>query len=261
MRTQKPVPYPQSPKRQPLFLSCLFVLVVALLGALMPLPQAFAAENSTSSSPAAITSKESTKTPASKTYTVTFVYYDNTTKTVTQKVVIVNAGQCVSKPKDPWVPPGQTFEGWFTEPGVYFDFSTPITCDITLHARDWTPLVPPPNPSLPVFVIIATFNSQGGTTVKAGFCAPGDTLVRPKDPTKTGYKFLGWYTKEGKKWDFSHPVTIPITLYARWEKLPASSPLPPTSDSGALIIPVALLGGLGTAGVLALRRRRHLLEG
>gem|GEM_PF-6368415 len=45
MRTQKPVPYPQSSKRQPLFLSCLLILMAVLLGALMPMSQAFAAEN------------------------------------------------------------------------------------------------------------------------------------------------------------------------------------------------------------------------
>ena len=48
--------------------------------------------------------------------------------------------------------------------------------------------------------------------------------VRPENPTKKGYVFTGWYTKnadnEYKPFDFTTTVTENITLYAQWEELP-----------------------------------------
>ena len=48
--------------------------------------------------------------------------------------------------------------------------------------------------------------------------------VRPGNPTKKGYIFTGWYTKnadnEYKPFDFNTTIIEDITLYAQWEKLP-----------------------------------------
>ena len=48
--------------------------------------------------------------------------------------------------------------------------------------------------------------------------------VKPENPTKKGYVFTDWYTKnadnEYKPFDFTTTVTEDITLYAQWEKLP-----------------------------------------
>ncbi len=48
--------------------------------------------------------------------------------------------------------------------------------------------------------------------------------VKPKNPTKKGYVFTDWCTKnadnEYKPFDFNTTVTEDITLYAQWEKLP-----------------------------------------
>ena len=47
---------------------------------------------------------------------------------------------------------------------------------------------------------------------------------RPETPTKKGYQFTGWYTKDDNDkyelFDFNTPITENITLYAQWEKLP-----------------------------------------
>ena len=45
-----------------------------------------------------------------------------------------------------------------------------------------------------------------------------EAVTRPKDPTKTGYTFGGWYTDEActNAYDFSQPVTKDMTLYAKW---------------------------------------------
>ena len=48
--------------------------------------------------------------------------------------------------------------------------------------------------------------------------------VKPENPTKKGYVFTGWCTKnadnEYKPFDFNTTITDNITLYAQWEKLP-----------------------------------------
>lgn len=43
------------------------------------------------------------------------------------------------------------------------------------------------------------------------------TVVRPEDPTREGYKFLGWYVGEDA-YDFSTLVTGDLTLTAKWEE-------------------------------------------
>ena len=61
-----------------------------------------------------------------------------------------------------------------------------------------------------------TFDSDGGSTV------PDQKLlnspaVKPADPTKSGYKFDGWYLGDAK-YNFDTKVTSNITLKAQWKK-------------------------------------------
>ena len=47
----------------------------------------------------------------------------------------------------------------------------------------------------------------------------GDLLVKPNDPKKEGYNFLGWYNEE-ELWDFEKDiVNESFTLTAKWEKV------------------------------------------
>lgn len=63
-------------------------------------------------------------------------------------VVTVAEGSPVAQPTDP-TKAGYVFAGWWTDPtgGVLWDFSTPITADMTLYAH-WT-LAVPPGPDVP----------------------------------------------------------------------------------------------------------------
>ncbi|MBR4202072.1 MAG: InlB B-repeat-containing protein [Candidatus Methanomethylophilaceae archaeon] len=111
------------------------------------------------------------------------------------------------KPADP-TKEHNRFLGWYlgeaTEP---FDFDTPITADITLTAK-W----------LPSYLV--KFDSQGGSSVESQYVEPGSKAVKPKDPTKTGNKFLGWFLGAAEEpFDFDTPITSDITLTAKWLQL------------------------------------------
>jgi len=65
-----------------------------------------------------------------------------------------------------------------------------------------------------------TFNSFGGSSVESQTVRSGNTIVCPDEPTKKGFRFLGWFTNYtgGTEWDWDVPVNNDMTLYAQWVK-------------------------------------------
>ena len=66
-----------------------------------------------------------------------------------------------------------------------------------------------------------TFDSDGGTEVKAVILEKGEKVEKPENPQKINetqeYEFLGWYYGE-EEWDFENDVvTQNITLVAKWK--------------------------------------------
>lgn len=63
-----------------------------------------------------------------------------------------------------------------------------------------------------------TFDTNRGSKIKAQTVEEGSKANKPSDPTKTGYKFVDWYTDKEltTPFDFSTPITSDITLYAKW---------------------------------------------
>ena len=68
-----------------------------------------------------------------------------------------------------------------------------------------------------------SFNSNGGSVVKAQTVKSGAKASKPANPTKGGYVFKGWYSDKGltKAYNFSTAVKGNVTLYAKWAKQPA----------------------------------------
>lgn len=60
-----------------------------------------------------------------------------------------------------------------------------------------------------------SFDSKGGTKVDSQIVEHGSTATKPRNPHRNDYTFKGWYL-DGKKFDFSTPITGDITLVARW---------------------------------------------
>ena len=83
--------------------------------------------------------------------------------------------------------------------------------------------------------VTVTFNSDGGTPVEGAKVLRGQKVAKPTDdPTKSGYTFIGWEDADGA-YDFSKSVIAPLTLTAKWEKVPSSGGYYyyPTTDTKA----------------------------
>lgn len=64
-----------------------------------------------------------------------------------------------------------------------------------------------------------SFNMNGHGNAVSDLCVQsGAAIARPTAPTATGYTFAGWYADAActQAWDFSTPVTVATTLYAKW---------------------------------------------
>jgi uncharacterized repeat protein (TIGR02543 family) len=143
-------------------------------------------------------------------YTVTF--NSNGGSQVNSQSVEYNTAPV--RPEDP-TKTGHTFAGWYRDEGLTdeFDFTTPITNDITLYAK-WT-----------INSYSVTFETNGGTPVPdIQYVEYQNTAVRPAvDPVKTRYTFNGWYQNEECTitFDFNTPIVTDTIVYAGWTANPS----------------------------------------
>ena len=80
-----------------------------------------------------------------------------------------------------------------------------------------------------------TFDRGDGTKTEPTPVKYNDLVPKPTAPTKSGYTFTGWEDANGA-YDFNTPVTGPLTLTAKWEKVPSSGGnyyYHPTTDTKA----------------------------
>ena len=136
-----------------------------------------------------------------KRYEVTFDS-DGGTKVDKQRII---EKEVAKEPKAP-TKEGYKFLGWYQGDKKY-DFKTKVTANITLKAK-WEQIIQ----------YTVTFNKDNGTdndTVKVN---AGETVTKPTDPKKEGYKFVEWLY-ENKGYDFKTPVNGDITLTARYTAL------------------------------------------
>jgi len=103
---------------------------------------------------------------------------------------------------------GYTFAGWYSDSELTtaFSFTTPITADTTLYAK-WN-----------INSYTVSFDSNGGSAVADQTVDYNGVTTLPAAPTKTGYKFTGWYSDSGLNtaFLFTTPITADTTLYAKW---------------------------------------------
>lgn len=134
--------------------------------------------------------------------------------------VTVEEGQVVQEPVNDPTKTGDevwSFVGWFTDAAatVAYDFTKPVTADITLYAG-WTQNV------------VLRFNTKTSQTIQPVILPPGGGTVQnvPVAATRDGYYFKGWfYGKPGLTWLETDPIEFPITItesttiHAYWEPI------------------------------------------
>ena len=128
-------------------------------------------------------------------HTVTFNTNGGMGYTPSQKV---NDGSLVTKPSNPF-----NFNGTFVEwqlNGIAYDFSTPVTSNMTLVAV-----------YAPIHTV--TFNSNGGMYTPSQKVNNGSLVIQPSNPYNFNGTFVEWQLN-GSAYDFSTPVTSNITLVA-----------------------------------------------
>ena len=104
------------------------------------------------------------------------------------------------------------------------------------------------------------FNSDNGAQAKEEKVLRGQKVAKPTDdPTKSGYTFTGWEDANGAgAYDFNTPVIAPLTLTAKWEKVPSSGgyyyyqPTTDTKTDGTKGSPKTFDPGAALYGALAL---------
>lgn len=126
---------------------------------------------------------------------------------------------------------GEDFLGWYlvtidkdgkeilsSEP---FDFTTSIKNNIKLKAvfkeKEEEPVVKEEKPKKEEKITIK-FDSNGGSLVSSISLKKGSALTLPKNPTRDGYTFNEWQTKDGKSVKNKTKFSSNTTLYAKWTK-------------------------------------------
>lgn len=140
-----------------------------------------------------------------KTFTVTF----DTNGGSAVAPQYVAPGEKATKPITPATKPNPNaiFIGWFLGDAEW-NFDTVITSNITLTAK-W------------ITRYTVTFDTNGADeSIPEIHTDEGDLIIKPQDPTKADFRFVGWYNGE-IKWNFAtDKVTSDLVLKAKWEPVP-----------------------------------------
>jgi uncharacterized repeat protein (TIGR02543 family) len=126
--------------------------------------------------------------------------------------VSVTEGKALKVPAEP-VLAGFRFDGWFMDKAMEraFDFSMPVTADITLYAK-WAKI------DVGTMVVLS-FDAMGGEMTESHLVvAYGEKAEEPAHPVKEYHSFAGWFmdTAMTMPFSFEMPVMADMMLYAKW---------------------------------------------
>lgn len=62
-------------------------------------------------------------------------------------------------------------------------------------------------------------DAANGNTIQSISVENDGTVTLPSNPSKEGFKFLGWYSDEDTEFTAKTPVTADMTVYAKWENI------------------------------------------
>ncbi len=151
------------------------------------------------------------KKPVDNNYKISF---DPNGGTGTMAGIAAAPSASIALPANTFTRSGYTFASWNTKAdgsGVKYADKASVKGlasqgqTVTLYAQ-WTQ------------ALTVTFDSNGGSEVPAQNIVSGGKVVKPANPTRSGYVFNGWYLKNLEEYDFNTPVTSSFTLLAKWTK-------------------------------------------
>lgn len=64
--------------------------------------------------------------------------------------------------------------------------------------------------------VVIIFNTNGGTNIDSQYIIKGTTPLKPINPTKSGYIFIGW-SYNNNNYNFDTPVNENMILLAKWK--------------------------------------------
>ena len=161
-------------------------------------------------------------------YDVVFKYNDGVTS---DTKVSVETNSAVQKPTDP-TRNGYLFAGWYTDAELKnaYDFTSPVVNKVSLFAK-WNKT--DFNVTFDLNYTVPTGTEKTNTVV----VNQSNPLVKPTDPTRDNFEFVGWYT-DGlgtNSFDFTIGLTDDITLYAKWNRTHYNVVLYPNYDGSTPI--------------------------
>ena len=123
----------------------------------------------------------------------------------------VSENSLIERPSDPLNSKYYRFEGWYLDPECTraWDFDTMrVVQNLVLYAK-WR-----------YQYVVVSFNSMGGSSVRAQTISENTRLTRPANPRyDKDHRFEGWYTDTSFRtpWDFeTMTVSQNMYLYAKW---------------------------------------------
>lgn len=156
---------------------------------------------------------------------------------------------------------GYYFGGWYTDKDGKGDLVKPDKTEFTKERTTvyayWIEFKP----------VTVTFKCQGGTarigstdvkefTMQTKW--PGVLDGTPTTPSRSSYKFEGWYTAAGVKVDEDTLFLKDATVYARWKRAVSITGNPRTGDQVKLEAAIAILAAaaIGLGATVVLKKRK-----
>ena len=169
----------------------------------------------TTTRPPSTTQAPPTTTTATTQQRFMVVFNSNGGSLVANQQII--SGNRATRPANP-TRPGFRFDGWRLTTHQEFNFNTPITSNIILMAR-WVP-VSSQSSSQPTSnqIFNVRFDATNSTPVILKQVRSGNTVSRPANPTRAGFRFDGWY-HNSMPFNFNTPIRTNLTLSARWTSI------------------------------------------
>lgn len=114
---------------------------------------------------------------------------------------------------------GYRFLGWYSDKDLTKAVvNVKMTSNTTVYAKWYEIYTPSSSGGITTTKFTVNFDSNGGSDVESQSVARSTKVKEPIAPTKSGFKFNGWYTDKNctKKYDFTTRVKADFTLYAGW---------------------------------------------